>query len=46
MSTFGDWNKDQLHDDIERYFNDGGTLTDFFDVLTWYTNDKSLNTND
>ncbi len=41
-SLFGNWNQDQLYDDIERFFDEGGTLEQYHYVLMWYMKHKDL----
>lgn len=34
--------KDYLYDDIKRFFEDGGTLDDYFDVLHYFMQNFDL----
>lgn len=44
MSYFGDdrWHMNDLVDNIDYFFNNGGTLEEFFKVLHYYFEDKEL----
>lgn len=47
MSMFGNWNQDQLYDDIKRFFEeDCGTLEEYHYVMMWYMKHKELRDDD
>ena len=40
MSRFDNSNKDWFYDQIEEFFNDGGTVTELLEILKYYLEGK------